>query len=90
MSTAQKNVVALSGAMLVATVGLVLTGVALAWVAGSFGLSVAAASQIVAAVEAGGLALALVGAILGAGIAGAVIASVRWYLVKKGRALAIA
>lgn len=74
----------------VSVVGVAIAGMSLAWLVGSFGLSAAAASQIVTAVEIGGAALAVVSVILGGGIAGAVISTVVWYLKRKLRRLAMA
>jgi hypothetical protein len=74
----------------VSVVGVAIAGLSLAWLVGSFGLSAAAASQIVAAVEIGGAALAVVSIVLGGGVAGAVISTIVWYLKRKLRKLAIA
>ncbi|GAA1421832.1 uberolysin/carnocyclin family circular bacteriocin [Agrococcus citreus] len=74
----------------ISVVGVAIAGLSLAWLVGSFGLSAAAASQIVTAVEIGGAALAVVSIILGGGIAGAVISTVVWYLKRKLRRLAMA
>ncbi len=74
----------------VSIVGVAVAGLSLAWLVGSFGLSAAAASQIVTAVEIGGAALAVVSIVLGGGIAGAVISTIVWYLKRKLRKLAIA
>lgn len=85
-----RTVLPVSAAASVVVLGLVLGGVGIAWVAGSLGISAASASQIVAAVEAGGWALTLVAAMFGFGIGGAVVGTIRWYLSKKARSLAIA
>jgi hypothetical protein len=74
----------------VSVVGVTIASLSLAWLVGSFGLSAAAASQIVTAVEIGGAALAVVSIVLGGGIAGAVISTIVWYLKRKLRKLAIA
>lgn len=74
----------------VSIVGVAIAGLSLAWLVGSFGLSAAAASQIVTAVEIGGAALAVVSIVLGGGVAGAVISTIVWYLKRKLRKLAIA
>jgi len=74
----------------IAALGLVVGGVALAWVAGSLGISTAAASQIVNAVQVGGLALTLVGAAFGFGVGSALVATIRWYILRKGKAVAVA
>src|SRR5438309_2062558 len=90
MSTNRRNLVAVSAAASVAAFGLLTATLAVAWVAGSLGISSAAASQIAAAVSAGGLALTLVMAIFGGGVISAIIATVRWYIVHRGKAIAIA
>lgn len=74
----------------VGATGLLAAGVALLWVAGSLGISTAAASQIVDAIMAGGLALSIVMAIFGGGIISAIIATVRWYVTRRGKAIAVA
>ena len=74
----------------VSIVGVIAAGVSLAWLVGSFGISTAAASQIVTAIEIGGAALAIVGALFSGGLAGAVISTVVWYLKRKLRSVAIA
>lgn len=74
----------------VSVVGVAIAGLSLAWLVGSFGLSAAAATQIVTAVEIGGAALAVVSIILGGGLAGAVISTVVWYLKRKLRRVAMA
>jgi hypothetical protein len=74
----------------VAVLGLLFGGFAVAWVAGSLGISTAAASQIVTAVQVGGLALTLVGAAFGFGVGSAFVATVRWYVLRKGTKMAIA
>lgn len=50
--------------------GVIAAGISLAWLVGSFGISTAAASQIVTAIEIGGAALAIVGALFGGGAGG--------------------
>lgn len=74
----------------VSVVGIAVAGLSLAWLVGSFGVSTAAASQIVAAIEIGGAAVAIISAILGAGVVGIIISTVVWYLKRKLRTLAIA
>lgn len=63
---------------------------AVSWIAGSLGVSAAAASQIVSAIEVGGWALVAIGAVFGAGITGAVIATARAMLFRAGKNAAIA
>lgn len=77
-------------ALAVAVVGVAAGGAVAAWVAGSLGISAAAASQVVAAIEVGGAALTIVGAIFGAGLVGAIIGTVRYLLFKQARNLVIA
>lgn len=74
----------------VSAVGLAIAGLSLAWLVGSFGISTAAASQIVWAIEVGGAAIAVISAILSAGVVGVVVSTVMWYLKRKLRKLAIA
>lgn len=60
------------------------------WVAGSLGISTAAATQIVAAIAAGGWALRAVIIIFGAGLIGAIFATVVAIISSRGRNAAIA
>lgn len=60
------------------------------WLVGSLGLSTAAASQIVAAILAGGWALRVVIMIFGAGLIGAIAATIVWIVSTRGRDAAIA
>lgn len=81
---------ALGSALAASAALLAVAGVSLAWLVGSFGISTAAASQIVTAIEIGGAAVAIITAILGAGVVGIVVSTVVWYLKRKLRSLAIA
>lgn len=81
---------ALGAALTASAALLAVAGVSLAWLVGSFGISAAAASQIVTAIEIGGAAVAIITAILGAGVVGLVVSTVVWYLKRKLRTLAIA
>lgn len=74
----------------VGLVGLTTAGIGLMWVAGALGISAAAASQIVDAIQAGGLALAIVSAIFGAGAIAAIIAHRPVHRRRIGRNAAIA
>lgn len=74
----------------VSAVGIAIAGLSLAWLVGSFGISAAAATQIVTAIEIGGAAIAIISAILSAGVVGIVVSTVVWYLKRKLRRLAIA
>lgn len=65
-------------------------GVSLAWVAGSLGISTSAASQIVSAIQTGGMALTIVMAVFGGGVISAIIATVRYMLTKKAKAVVVA
>lgn len=85
-----KRVGAVVAAGLISTVGLALASISLMYIAGLFGLSIAFASQIVAAISIGGLALAIVIGLLSGGIAGLVIATARWAITKWGEAIAAA
>lgn len=73
-----------------ASLGLSLLTFAGLWVAGTLGISTAAASQIVAAIAAGGWALRAVIIIFGAGIIGAIAATVIAIISSRGRNAAIA
>jgi circularin A/uberolysin family circular bacteriocin len=86
----KRQVTAVIVAGLVGAIGLATAGIGLMWVAGALGISTAAASQIVSAILAGGWALAVVMAIFGAGIIGAIIATVRGLAGRLGQAYAIA
>jgi len=77
-------------AAVAATIGLTALTFGGLWVAGSLGISTAAASQIVAAIAAGGWALRAVIIIFGAGIIGAIAATVIWIITSRGRGAAIA
>ncbi|MDQ0210557.1 uberolysin/carnocyclin family circular bacteriocin [Arthrobacter bambusae] len=70
--------------------GLALASVSVMYIAGMFGLSSTFASQIVTAVEVGGIALAIVMGVLSGGIAAAVIATARWAILQWGKRAAIA
>lgn len=74
----------------VATLGLTAATFAGLWLAGSLGISTAAASQIVSAIAAGGWALRAVIIIFGAGLIGAIAATVVWIVASRGRNAAIA
>lgn len=84
-----KNVLSLVVASVIGIIGIVFSTVAFGWVAGTLGISAAAASQIVTAIEVGGAALVAVGIIFGAGVVGAIIATVRYLLIKKARHLVV-
>ncbi|AEK36793.1 uberolysin/carnocyclin family circular bacteriocin [Corynebacterium variabile] len=73
-----------------AVAGLFFSTFAASWIAGQLGISAAAASQVVNAIDKGGWALAAVGALVGGGISGAIIATTRAIIVKKGKTVAAA
>jgi hypothetical protein len=77
-------------ASIIGVAGLALASFAMLWLAGSLGISTAAASQIVAAIVAGGWALRAVIIIFGAGLIGAVAATIVWIVAERGRLAAIA
>lgn len=89
-SDGRRAALAWSGALAASAGLLAVAGVTLAWLVGSFGITTAAASQVVTAIEIGGAALAVVTAIIGGGVVGIVISTVVWYLKRKMRSLAIA
>lgn len=76
-------------AALLSLASLALAGAFAYWVAGSLGISTAAAGQIVTAIEIGGWAIVAVGAIFGAGIVGAILATVRYMLVRQARKVVV-
>ena len=79
-----------ASAAALASLGLSLVAFGGLWVAGALGISTAAASQIVAAIAAGGWALRAVIIIFGAGIIGAIAATVIAIISSRGRNAAIA
>ncbi|MEZ2389912.1 uberolysin/carnocyclin family circular bacteriocin [bacterium RCC_150] len=79
-----------AAAAAIAVVGIFGASLAVSWIAGSLGISAAAASQIMRAIEVGGWALVVIGAVFGAGITGALIATARTILLRIGRAQAVA
>jgi Bacteriocin class IId cyclical uberolysin-like len=89
-NVAKKDGAVLAVAAVLGILGLTTVAVGALWLAGSLGISTAAASQIVAAIIAGGWALRAVIIVFGAGLIGAVAATVMWYVSKRGRAAAIA
>ena len=86
----KKSSGAVGVAMVLSLLGVAGATVGLAWVAGSLGISASAATQIVSAIQAGGLALTIVMAIFEGGVISAILATVRYLIVKKGKALAVA
>jgi hypothetical protein len=87
---AKKDGAFLVTAGLLGLLGLTTVVVGAMWVAGSLGVSTAAASQIVAAIVAGGWALRAVLIVFGAGVIGAIAATVVWYVTTRGKNVAIA
>jgi len=81
---------ALVAAVGLSVVGLVSATIGIAYIAGLFGLSTAFASQIINAVQVGGWVLAVVMAAISGGIAGTVVATAKWAIVKFGEKAAIA
>lgn len=79
---------AVAGAIGVA--GLALASISVMYIAGMFGLSSAFATQIVTAVEVGGVALAIVMGLLTGGVAAAVIGTARWAVSALGKKAAVA
>ena len=90
-TTITKRSAAAAGfATAVGIVGLAMTGFALMWVAGTLGISAAAASQIVSAIRACGWVLTVVMAVFGGGIIGALTATVRYLAGQIAKSVAIA
>ncbi|MDG4832690.1 uberolysin/carnocyclin family circular bacteriocin [Solwaraspora sp. WMMD1047] len=81
---------ALATAAALGLTGLLFASVSVMYIAGMFGLSTAFASQIVNAVQVGGIALAIVMGLLSGGIAATVIATARWAIARWGSAAAVA
>lgn len=89
-STKRSAVLTTAAAAVLGIVGLLGASLAVSWIAGSLGISAAAASQIMRAIEVGGWALVVIGAVFGAGITGALIATARSVALRWGRAQAVA
>lgn len=68
----------IGAALAIALFGLIATGFSPLWIAGSLGISAAAATQIVAAIKAGKNAWTVIAAVAGAGVASAITATVVW------------
>ncbi|MBT1636933.1 hypothetical protein FGG90_04515 [Clavibacter tessellarius] len=88
--TSTWKVAAVGAALAFAVVGLVVTGFDPMWIAGSLGISAAAASQIVAAIKAGRTAVTVVAAIAGAGVASAITATIAFIAISWAAGPAIA
>lgn len=89
-TTAKRDGALLATAGAISVLGLLTVAFGALWVAGTLGISTAAASQIVAAIAAGGWALRAVIIIFGAGIIGAIAATVIAIVTTRGRTAAIA
>ncbi|MER6769414.1 uberolysin/carnocyclin family circular bacteriocin [Streptomyces bacillaris] len=87
--TTRKTAGTAAAAGLISVVGLAFASVSVMYIAGMFGLSSSVATQIVNAVEVGGVALAIAMALLSGGIAGTVVATARWAIGKWGKKVAI-
>ncbi|RAZ33333.1 hypothetical protein DO944_09285 [Microbacterium sp. SMR1] len=77
-STSIVKLAAIGVALAVAITGLIVTGFSPMWIAGSLGISAAAATQIVAAIKAGKNAFTIIAAVAGAGVASALTATIVW------------
>ena len=89
-SQSQSNRAAVVVAGVLSVAGLATATIGAMYIAGMFSLSTAFATQIVHAVEVGGIALAIVTGLLSGGIAGAVIATTRAAIARWGEKAAIA
>lgn len=69
----------------IASLGLIISAFGALWVAGSLGISVSAATQIVAAITAGGWALRATILVFGAGVISAIAATVVMLVSVKGK-----
>lgn len=70
--------VVIGAALAFAVAGVIVTGFSPLWIAGSLGISAAAATQIVAAIKAGRNAWTVIAAVAGAGVASALTATIVW------------
>lgn len=86
---AKRTAGAAAAAGLISVIGLAFAGISVMYIAGMFGLSSAVASQIVNAVEVGGLALSIAMALVSGGIAGTVVATAKWAISKWGKKAAV-
>jgi|GEM_PF-5533930 len=77
-STSVMAWVGMGAALAFAIFGLVVSGFNPLWIAGSLGISAAAATQIVAAIKAGRNAWTVIAAVAGAGVASALTATIVW------------
>jgi hypothetical protein len=89
MDSNNKRNKAVLTAGIIGVAGLAMAGFTMLWVAGFLGISTAAAAQIVTAIAAGGWALRAVIIIFGAGVIGAILATVTWIISVSGRGAAI-
>ncbi len=86
----RRDLTTVIGTLSLASLGVSLAVLGGLWVAGALGISTAAATQVVAAIAAGGWALRAVIIIFGAGIIGAILATVVAIISTRGRNAAIA
>lgn len=79
-----------AAAAVLGAVGLLGASLAVSWIAGTLAISAAAADRLFTAIEVGGWALVVAGAVFGGGITGAIIATSRQFALRWGRAQAVA
>lgn len=84
------SITMLALAAVVALAGLMIANFQANWIAGSLGISTAAASQIVAAIKAGQKAATAVGAVAGFGIGSALTATLTWVVFNYATEIAVA
>ena len=89
-STSTVRIAVLGAAVVFALVGIVFTSFNPMWIAGSLGITAAAASQIVAAIKAGRTAVTVVAAVAGVGVASAITATIAWIVMTWAAGPAIA
>lgn len=77
-----KNRIPLVVAAAISIVGLVVSTLSVAYIAGMFGISTALATQIVNAIQVGGIALAVVLGVLSGGVGAVAVATARKFLLK--------
>lgn len=77
-------------AAVVALTGLMIANFQANWIAGSLGISAAAATQIVTAIKAGKNAATVIGAVAGGGVASALTATVTYFVFNYAAEVAVA
>ena len=92
-SNSKNSTVALGAIALLAVGAAAMVGLMSfnpAWIAGSLGISAAAATQIVAAIKAGRSAATVIAGVAGAGVASALTATITWIVFNWATEVAVA